>query len=66
MTQRLEELKAALADRYEIDRQVGQGGMPSGIVAAVGLRYKPASSGCTTTSGFLDGPLTRLYFGNTD
>ena len=27
MSERLEELKAALADRYEIEREIGQGGM---------------------------------------
>ncbi len=36
MTQRLEDLKAALAGRYEIEREIGQGGMAAVSRPSVG------------------------------
>ncbi|MEE8252227.1 MAG: serine/threonine-protein kinase, partial [Gemmatimonadales bacterium] len=38
MTQRLEDLKAALADRYEIERPLGSGGMAT-VYLATDLRH---------------------------
>ncbi len=39
MTHRLEDLKAALADRYEIEREIGQGGMAT-VYLATDLKHE--------------------------